>query len=173
MPELLTSSGLAIGWVDWTLIAVLAISVIVGLARGFVFELMALAGWVVAWFVAQWAAPWIAPQLPIGVPGGGLNLGAAFTLGFVGALLVWTLLARGVRLLIRATPLSIPDRVLGAGFGVLRGAVLLLVVATVVAFTPAAQSSDWRASQGARWLGQTLSVLKPLLPEPAARLLKA
>jgi membrane protein required for colicin V production len=85
---------------------------------------------------------------------------------------VWALLARLVRLLLHATPLSWPDRMLGAGFGALRGAVLLLAVATLIAFTPAAQSRDWRASQGARWLGITLSALKPLLPEPAARLLK-
>ena len=172
LQDLLTSLR-AIGWVDWALIAVLTISVVVGLWRGLVFEVMALAGWVAAWFAAQWAAPEIAPHLPIGSRGGGLNLGVAFLLAFVVALLVWTLLARLVRLLVQATPLSLPDRLFGAAFGVLRGAVLLLAVATVVAFTPAAQSHDWRASHGARWLGQTLSVLKPLLPEPAARLLRA
>ena len=77
------------------------------------------------------------------------------------------------QLLMQATPLSLPDRLLGGAFGALRGAVLLLAVATVVAFTPAAQSQDWRASQGARWLGHTLSALKPLMPPPAARLLGA
>lgn len=164
---------LVIGWVDWLLIAVLALSVLVGLWRGLVFEVMALAGWVAAWFAAQWAAPLIAPHLPVGSRGGGLNMGVAFLLAFVLALLVWMLIARVVRLLVQATPLSLPDRLLGGAFGVLRGAVLLLAVATVVAFTPAAQSHDWRASQGARWLGQTLAVLRPLLPEPAARLLRA
>jgi membrane protein required for colicin V production len=163
----------AIGWVDWLLIAVLALSVLVGLWRGLVFEVMALVGWVAAWFAAQWAAPLIAPHLPVGSRGGGLNMGVAFLLAFVLALLVWALLARLVRVLVQATPLSLPDRLLGGAFGVLRGAVLLLAVATVVAFTPAAQSKDWRASQGARWLGQTLAALKPLLPEPAARLLRA
>lgn len=164
---------LAVGWVDWVLIAILTLSVLVGLWRGLVFEVLALAGWVAAWFAAQWAAPFVAPHLPVGSRGGGLNMGVAFALAFVAALLAWTLLARLVRLLVQATPLSLPDRLFGAAFGVLRGAVLLLAVATVVAFTPAAQSQDWRASQGARWLGQTLSALKPLLPEPAARLLRA
>jgi membrane protein required for colicin V production len=173
MDELLRSHLAAIGWVDWLLIAVLALSIVVGLWRGLLFEVLALASWVVAWFAAQWAAPLIAPHLPVGSRGGGLNMGAAFALAFVGALLAWALLARLLRLLIQATPLSLPDRLLGGAFGVVRGAVALLAVATIVAYTPAAQSHEWRASQGARWLGQTLSVLKPLLPEPAARLLKA
>jgi len=173
MPEPLRSQLLAIGWVDWVLIAVLAVSVLIGLWRGLVLEVMSLAGWVVAWFGAQWLAPELAPYLPVGTRGGGLNLGAAFALAFVGALIAWALVARGARALIHATPLSVPDRLFGGAFGVLRGAVLLLAVATAVAFTPAAQSREWRASQGARWLGHTLLVLKPLLPEPAGRWLKA
>jgi membrane protein required for colicin V production len=163
----------ALSWIDWTLLAVLALSVVVGIWRGFVFECLSLAGWVAAWFAAQWVAPELAPYLPVGGRGSALNLAAAFALGFLAALVLWSLLARLIRLLVQATPLSIPDRLLGGGFGVLRGVVLLLAVATVVALTPAAQSQDWRTSQGARWLGLTLQAVKPLLPEPAARLLPA
>ena len=143
-----------------------------GPVRGLVFECLSLAGWVVAWFAAQWASPGLAPYVPLGSAGSALNLGLAFALAFIGALIVWTLLARLVRLLIHATPLSIVDRLLGALFGLLRGAVLLLAVATVVALTPASQSTGWRTSEGARWLGQALATLKPLLPEPVARLVR-
>ena len=153
---------------DWALLAVLAVSVVVGLWRGFVFEVLSLAGWVVAWFFAQWAAPEIAPSLPVGRPGSALNLAAAFAAGFLAALVVWALLARLVRWLIRATPLSPIDRVLGAGFGLVRGAVLLLAVATLVGLTPAARSAEWQASQGARWLTAALGGLKPLLPREMA-----
>jgi len=162
----------ALSWLDWALLAVLLVSVVVGLVRGFLFECLALAGWVVAWFAAQWGAPQLAPWLPVGAPDSALNLAAAFALCFLAALIVWTLLARLLRLLIHATPLSVPDRLLGAGFGLLRGAVLLLAVATVVALTPASQSTAWRASQGARWLDVALAGLKPLLPEPVARLVR-
>jgi membrane protein required for colicin V production len=162
-----------LSWVDWALLAVLALSVVAGLVRGFVFEVMALIGWVVAWFVAQWFAPEVAPHLPVGKPGGALNLVLAFVLTFVAGLVVWGLLARLLRMLIHATPLSLPDRALGAGFGLLRGGVLLLAVATVVALSPAATSHAWRASQGALWLNSTLHGLKPVLPEAVARRLPA
>jgi membrane protein required for colicin V production len=160
-------------WMDWLLMAVLAASVMVGFVRGLVFECLSLAGWLVAWFVAQWAAPQLATHLPVGDAGSTLQLGAAFALIFLLAVAVWTLLARLVRMLVHATPLSLLDRALGGGFGVFRGLVLLLAVATVVALTPAAQSAIWRGSHGALLLGQALQTLKPLLPEPAARFLSA
>jgi|CXWL01.1.fsa_nt_gi membrane protein required for colicin V production len=162
-----------LSWTDWALLAVLLASVVVGLVRGFVFECLSLAGWLVAWVVSQWAAPYLAPYLPVGAPASAPRLAAALVLAFVVALIVWTLLARLIRLLIHATPLSLPDRLLGAVFGLLRGGLLLLAVATVVALTPAAQSSAWRGSQGAHWLDTALHAIKPLLPAPAARLLPA
>jgi membrane protein required for colicin V production len=160
-------------WTDWTLLAVLVGSVLIGLLRGFVFECLSLAGWVVAWLAAQWAAPQLAPRLPVGVSGSALNLAAALSLCFIASLVVWSLAAKLIRMLIHATPLSLPDRLLGAAFGALRGVVLLLAVASVLALTPAAQSAAWRGSQGARWLGGSLQVLKPLLPDTVARLLRA
>jgi membrane protein required for colicin V production len=161
-----------IGWVDALLLVVLAASVVVGIVRGFVFEVLSLLGWVAAWFGAQWAAPQLAPALPVGTPGGALNLGAAFLVCFVLALVLWVLLARLIRLLLHATPLSLPDRLLGAGFGALRAGVLGLALATVVGLTPAAQSQGWRQSQGARWLGEVILFLKPLLPAEAQRWLR-
>lgn len=160
-----------LGWLDALILLIGSASIIVGLVRGFVFECLSLAGWVVAWFGAQWAAPALAPRLPVGAPGGGLNHGVAFAVAFVLALIVWALLSRLVRLAIQASPLSAADRILGGAFGALRALVLLLALATVVSLTPAAQSAPWRASVGARGLTQMLVSLKPLLPAPAARML--
>ncbi len=158
---------------DWGLLASLAISIVVGVMRGLVFELMALAGWVVAYVAAMALSPRVAPYVPIGEPGSTLHHAAAVVLTFVVALLLWGLLARLVRLAIAATPLTVPDRVLGAGFGLLRGLVLLVVVATVVSLTPAVRSPAWRASTGAQWLGVLLEGLRPALPAPIAQALPA
>ena len=61
------------------------------------------------------------------------------------------------------------DRVLGAGFGALRGVIVLLVIATVVALTPAARAPAWRTSHGAAWLAVMLQELKPVLPNEVAQ----
>lgn len=162
-----------IGWVDWALLAVVLASMIVGLVRGLVFEVLSLFGWVAAYIAAQVAGPLLAPHLPIGTPGSGLNLGAAIAITFVLALIVWMLAARLIRLLVHATPLTLVDRTLGGVFGLVRALVLLLVVATVVSFTPAVRAGPWQASHGAAWLGVMLAGLKPVLPPALARHLPA
>ena len=158
-----------LGWVDGTLLAMLALSVLIGLWRGLVFELMSLVGWLVAYGAAHLYSPQIAAYVPIGSPGSALHQGAAFMVTFLVVLVAWSLLARLLRGLIRATPLTVIDRLLGAGFGALRGAVLLLVLATVVAFTPAKQSLAWQDSRAAAWLSAALTSLKPMLPAEVVR----
>jgi membrane protein required for colicin V production len=164
-----TGTFAGFGWVDLALVGVLALSVVVGLVRGFVFEVLSVLGWVAAYFVAQWLSPQVAAFVPIGTAGSALNQGAAFALTFIAALILWGLAARLVRLLISATPLSMPDRVLGAGFGALRGVIVLLALATVVALTPAVRAPAWRASYGAAWLDVMLQELKPVLPNEVAQ----
>ena len=162
-----------LGWVDLTLLALLAASVLVGLWRGLVFELMSLAGWVVAYVAAQVGSPEVALWLPIGARGTALNQAAGFAATFLGVLIAWSLAARLLRLVIRATPLTLIDRSLGAAFGLMRGGVLLLALATVVAFTPAARAQAWQDSQGAAMLRLALQGLKPVLPADVARHLPA
>jgi membrane protein required for colicin V production len=157
------------GWVDIALLSLLALSTLVGLLRGFVFEVLSLMGWVVAYVVAQWFGPDVAPHVPVGMPGSGLNLGVSFALTFVAALIVWGLVARLVRVVVKASPLSVPDRVLGAGFGAMRALVLSLALATVVTMTPAVRSAAWQASRGAGWLHAMLIELKPVLPTAVAQ----
>ncbi len=163
----------SVAWVDWVLLAVLLLSAVVGLWRGLVFEVLSLVGWVAGYIAAQAFSATVAPLLPIGTPDSALNYAAAFALVFVLALLVWTLASRLLRLVIHATPLQLIDRVLGGGFGLLRGAVLLLAVATVVSLTPVARSPHWQASQGAILLTGSLQALRPLLPDSLAQHLPA
>ena len=42
--------------IDWTFLAVLLVSMLIGAWRGLVYELLSLAAWVVAFFAAQWGA---------------------------------------------------------------------------------------------------------------------
>lgn len=169
----MSASPLGLGWVDWALLAVLAISVVVGLWRGLVFEVLSLVGWVAAFVAAQAFAPGLAPLMPVGAPGSALNHGVAFLIVFVLALAAWALASRLVRLLIHATPLQPVDRVLGGVFGLARGAVLLLAAATLVLLSPARASTAWQQSQGAAWLVTALQGMKPMLPDVLAQRLPA
>ena len=163
----------ALGWVDLALLGALVLSMLIGLWRGLLLEVLALAGWVVAWFGAHWLAPQWAPHLPVGDPGSSLRAAVAFVAAFVAVLIGCGIAARLLRLLLQATPMRGVDRLLGGAFGLLRGVVLLLVITAVVALTPAASAPEWHASRGAQWLGTALQGLKPLLPPDVARHLPA
>ena len=153
-----------LAWVDIALAAFLVVSVLIGLMRGFVFELLSLAGWFVAFIAARMGGPMLAPYIPVGGAGSVLNQWAAFALVFLAALVIWGLAARLVRALVRATPLGLPDRVLGALFGALRGMVILLLVALLVGLTPLAATLAWQQSQGAAWLNAAVQGIKAWWP---------
>jgi membrane protein required for colicin V production len=155
---------LQLHWVDLAMLGWLLVSMLVGVWRGLLFELLSVTGLLVAWFGCQWAAPHLAPWLPVGAPGSRPNHVAALVVGFVTIRLACVLASRLVRLLVHATPLAWPDRALGAGFGVLRGVIVLLVVAAVAGLTPIAAAAAWKQSQGAAWLNAALSGIRPLLP---------
>jgi membrane protein required for colicin V production len=162
-----------LGWVDWALLAVLVLSVVIGLWRGLVFEVLSLLGWVAAFVAAQAFAPMASSFVPVGAPGSALNFALAFAAVFVLALLLWGIASRLIRLVLHATPLRPIDRLLGAVFGLARGAVLLLAITTVVLLTPAQRSLAWQHSKGAAWLTAWLQGLKPALPDAISRHLSA
>ncbi len=157
------------GWVDWVLLGTLGVSVLLGLWRGLVYEVMALAGWAVAYFGCSMLAPVLAPLLPAQRLDPALLHGLSLVLAFMLILLVWGLAAKLLRSLIHATPLSIVDRLLGGGFGALRGLLIVLLVAVGVGMTPAARSEAWQASAVAPWLQVALRGLSPLLPDDVVK----
>jgi len=156
------------GWVDLVFIGIVLLSIVVGLMRGLVFEVLSLLGWLAAYVAAQWLAPSLAPHLPVGRAGTALNQAAAFACTFVLALIVWGLAARVVRMVVRATPLSPVDRALGATFGLARALVVMLAITTVVMLTSLAQTAAWQESRGAVWLNGALHGIKPVLPPQIA-----
>nr|WP_255763483.1 CvpA family protein [Pelomonas sp. P7] len=156
-------------WVDLALAVLLLISVGIGLWRGLVFEVMSLAGWVVAYFAAPPLAPVVEGMLPEGKFGPAVVHIVALALAFVAVLIVWSLASRLVKALIHATPLSPLDRLGGAGFGALRGIFIALLLVLVIGASPLAESAPWRASRAAPVLASVLHDVAPLLPEPVAR----
>ena len=154
---------------DWIFLTVLAASLLLGAWRGLVFEVLSLAGWVVAFFAAQWFADDAGALLPMGEADATWRHVAGFAVVFVAAVFACGLLAWVTKKLVEAVGLRPADRALGALFGVLRGVVLLLAVALVAGWTPVAQAPWWRQSQGAPLLEAALKGLAPALPEELGR----
>ena len=97
-----------LGWVDLAMLAVVALSALVGAARGITFEVLSLLGWVAAWFAGLWLGPGLAPHLPFGTPGSPLNGIVAFACAFLVVLVIWGIGARAVSLDLDVTPQTLP-----------------------------------------------------------------
>lgn len=151
-------------WADIVIFAVLALSMLIGVWRGLLFEVLSLIGWVVAYFAAQFLAPQMARWVPVGAQGSGFNHVLGWTAAFLIVLLVWSLGARMMRMLVAASPLSGLDRLMGAGFGLIRGALICLLTVLVAGMTPARQSQQWQDSELLPWIQVVLLDLKPVLP---------
>ncbi len=150
---------------DWVFGAVLLASLLLGAWRGLVFEILSLITWVAAFIAAQWFAPDIAALLPMSGAGEAVRYAAGFVLAFVAAVFAGGLVAVLVKRLISAAGLAPADRMLGAVFGLVRGVVVLLALAVVIAMTPLKSSVWWLESSGAGVLSAALKGLKPVLPQ--------
>ncbi len=153
---------------DWIAIALLVISMLFGLVRGLVFEVISLAGWVAAFFCAQWLADDVGRWLPFGDPAAAWRYAAGFALVFVAVAFGVGLVAALTRRLVAAVGLRPVDRVLGAAFGTARAVVALLALAVVVHLLALSDSAWWRESRSAIVLDAALQGLKPALPEKLA-----
>lgn len=153
---------------DWIAIAVLVFSMLLGVVRGLVFEVISLAGWVAAFLCAQWFASPVADWLPIGEAGAVWRYPLAFVLVFIGVAFGVGLLAALVRKMVTAVGLRPVDRLLGAAFGLLRGAVALLVAAVIAHLLAFSDGPLWKESRGAIVLDAALQEVKPALPEKLA-----
>lgn len=124
---------------DWLLIALLIYSTVRAVFRGFVREAFALAGLVLGFFIACWEYESLAVKLKDIINSTPLAQFLAFLAILIGVMAAATLLGHGVKRTASAVGLGVFDRLLGALFGVLRGAVLGgAFLLAVTAFLPSA-----------------------------------
>lgn len=132
--------------VDYLLLAIFALSVLIGLWRGFLSEFISLATWVAAFVVAFVFSEDLGLYLEpyIGLP----SVRAVLAFGglFLVTLILGALLNILVTQLVRGTGLSGTDRLIGFVFGGLRGAALIAVLILLATLTPLPRDAWWRQS---------------------------
>ena len=133
-------------WIDYTILAIVGISGIISLMRGFVREALSLAGWIAAFWIAiafsGTAAVWLDGYVT--VPS--VRVGIAFTALFVGVLLLCGIVLRLAGLLVERTGMSGTDRTLGIVFGVLRGILIMGLLVLLGGLTPLPGDPWWGQS---------------------------
>jgi membrane protein required for colicin V production len=152
-------------WLDYAVAGVFAVSLLVGVWRGLVREVISVLGWVIAFLAANLFAGPLGASMPQAIPTPELRVAAAFVAVFAGALVLSSLAALLLSKIVKSIGLGGVDRLLGAAFGAARGLLLVAAVALLAGLTSAPRQAYWRDSASGPLLAQIALTLRPLLPQ--------
>ncbi|MFJ1298845.1 CvpA family protein [Pseudomonadota bacterium AL_CKDN230030165-1A_HGKHYDSX7] len=150
---------------DFVVLAILAVSAVLGLVRGLLKELLSLIAYVLAFVAAIWWGPtvygWLEPYIETTV----LRMGVAYAAVFIIVLLGVGLVNMTLGALIRTTGLSPADHGLGGMFGLARGLLIVLVLVGLAGYTPLPQEPWWQDAMFSHSATQAVLKVKSMLPE--------
>lgn len=155
-------------WVDYAIVAIIAVSVIISLLRGFLREALSLAAWIVAFWVALSFSYSLARLFSGLIASPTARVAVAFAVLFLATLLLGALVNFLAAQLVKGGGLSVADRLLGAVFGTARGIALVAALVLLAGLTTLPRDPWWHQSL---LLGhfQTLALwLRGLLPPGVA-----
>ena len=159
-------------WLDYALIGVFAVSMVLGVWRGLVREVLSVLGWIIAFLAANLLAGPLGPEMPQSIPTPELRVAAAYVAVFAASLIVTSLVGLLLSKIVKAVGLGGLDRALGALFGAARGLLIVLVAALLAGLTSAPRQPFWRDSVSGPLLVHAAQALKPLLPQTFAERLR-
>ncbi len=157
---------------DYAVLSIVGVSILVGVWRGVVSELLALAAWVVAFFAAREFATSVVPWFAKWVADPGLCLAAAYAGIFVGVLLIFAILRFAISMMLTAAGLGLLDRLLGACFGAVRGALIVLIAVMLAGLTPLPAQPYWRDAVLAQPIETAVFAVKRWMPADLAARIK-
>ncbi|MFU8765533.1 MAG: CvpA family protein, partial [Haliea sp.] len=118
----------AFTWVDWVVVAIVGLSTLLSLLRGFTREALSLLGWIAAFVLAYIFAGELASRMTGLISNITARYIAAWLLLLVGVLLLTGLVSMLMAQMVKATGLGTLDRLLGTIFGFARGVIIVLVL---------------------------------------------
>jgi len=147
------------GW-DWFVAIVLLVSVGIGAVRGLVRTVFALGAWAVALLGVPIAGPPLDRVLPEAVPNA-VSYFVVFLLLFIAVRMLGALAAKALR----GIGLGGADRLLGAVLGLVRAAIVVLVVAVGAHLGGYSKHPSWKQALSWPLLDALVQWAEPFLPE--------
>lgn len=132
--------------VDIAILLVLVFSVLLAFWKGFVHQVLSLAGWVAALLAARLLGQQVAPVFASLLSDPGLQLAAAYVSIVVVVLLASKVISGVFGTLVQKIGLGSLDRVLGVVFGALRGLVIVVLVVAIASLTDLRNHRLWQQS---------------------------
>jgi membrane protein required for colicin V production len=156
-------------WFDYAVLGVIGLSLLLGVFRGLVKELISLVGWVAAAVIASMFASQLSEWVPPGVGNQVLRVAIAFVIVFLAVVVTAALLGWALSMLIKAAGMGLADRILGAMFGLFRGVLIVLVAVMLAGLTMLPQDPIWKQAVLSGPLETAVVAVKPLLPRELAQ----
>lgn len=150
--------------IDYAVLAICGFSAFLGITRGLVREVIALAGWVVAFIVAGAYGGALAPLLEKQIQDESWRVMAAVVAVFFVTLIAMSILALMTSRLVKSAGLGMEDRVLGGVFGLVRGLLVVLALVLIAGFTPLPRQTVWKSAMLAAPLEKLAGIAKQWLP---------
>jgi membrane protein required for colicin V production len=155
-------------WLDLLIIAIILLSAVISLVRGFVREAFSLAVWVLAFWVS-WSffrdlevplRAWIAsPTARLGIAFAGLMIVSLLIGGLVNYLIIQ---------LVERTGMSGTDRLIGMVFGAARGVLLVAALVLLAGLTRLPEEAWWVHSAFVGYFEELAFWLRDMLPPEIA-----
>ncbi len=154
--------------IDIAIIIVIGISLLIGLFRGFVKEIVSLFAWVIAIWVGISFSRGFSVLLETFIEIPAARIAAAFVMLVLLTLILSSVINYFVELAIEKTGLTVVDRVLGVLLGVARGVIVVALVVMLASMTPAQELSLWKQSALLPLFQTLASLLQELIPPDIA-----
>jgi membrane protein required for colicin V production len=152
-------------WFDFVIIAIIGISIIISLFRGFLREMISLLSWVVGVILALKYAHVLAAHFGNIIDSVHLRYLVAFVLIVVGVIIVGAIINAIVGILIRKSGgIGVLNRLVGILFGFARGVLAVAVVIMMLQVSNAVNSGWYSSSQLAPHFKSLVSWLKQNVP---------
>jgi len=152
-------------WLDWGVVIIVIISLIIGIARGFVREACSLATWILSFWVGLTFYPVLIPYFAKHITTPALRVVSSFLILFIATLIIGTLVSNIIAKTVKITGLTGTDKTLGAVFGFARGIILVSALILFAGFTHAARQHWFERSVYVNQLKPVVNWLRGFIPE--------
>lgn len=157
---------------DYTVLAILGLSIIFSVMRGLVKEVLSILAWFVAFYVGRTYTEQMLPLMPADIPSESLRTLAAFLVLFLATLLLSTLLAIAISAIFKKIGLGWLNRLLGAVFGAFRGVLVVCIFVLLAGMTEIPKDARWKNAMFSAPIEALVVSMLPWLPEGISKHVK-
>lgn len=155
-------------WFDFAILAVILLSALISLVRGFVKESISLATWLIAGFIALTYYLVLSELFIPYIDSPTISQVAAFSILFLATLIVGAIINYMVSQLVSKTGLSGTDKTLGVVFGAARGILIIAMIVLFAGLTPMPSESWWQESLMVEHFLNVALWIKDFMPQDVA-----